>query len=79
MGTEAKKERKVDVAAERRRRLTLEALHGALARKRCVGCTAVGAWEIYDTGGRIRYIKCKACGYCDHVPVIVQEQAGDRA
>ncbi|HUS47821.1 MAG TPA: hypothetical protein VNA25_25475 [Phycisphaerae bacterium] len=41
-----------------------------VASKKCLNCTAVGRWERYCTKGRIRYIRCEVCGYCDHVAVI---------
>lgn len=61
--------------AERRRRQDQAALNAALAAKSCRNCSVLGNWEVYDrdrTAGRVRYIRCKACGYCDHVPVIVK-------
>ena len=86
MSMEARPKRKaprkppVDTEGERRRRLEMEALNGALARKRCSGCATVGAWRVYDvekTHGRVRYIKCIACGYCDQTPIIVKENTDE--
>jgi len=63
-------------AAERRKRLELAELHRVLADKRCGNCATVGAWTIYDKErgrGRVRYVRCKACGAPDQAPVIVEE------
>ena len=62
--------------ADRQRRLELEALNGALARKKCTNCATIGAWAIYNqerSSGRVRYVKCKACGANDQAPIIVKE------
>ena len=67
---------KAAMEAERRRRLTLETLNGVLARKQCPHCATVGAWRIYNverTRGRVRYVRCLACGKCDQAPVIPEE------
>ena len=72
---------KVDAQAQRNKRLEAEALNGALARKRCVACATLGAWKIYniDRGrGRVRYVRCAACGHCDHVPVVIKENDGEQ-
>lgn len=59
---------------ERQRRRTLAALNAALADKQCRNCATVGVWKAYDkepTHGRVRYVKCGACGHNDQITVIV--------
>jgi Zn ribbon nucleic-acid-binding protein len=60
-------------AVEQQRRLELAALNRELAVKRCLACTTVGMWTVNSvepTGGRVRYVNCKACGHPDRVAVI---------
>jgi hypothetical protein len=68
---------KAQYEKERKRRLEVGALNTALGTKRCPHCLTVGAWTIYDLerrGRRTRYVKCRACGKPDKVPVIVKEE-----
>ena len=44
-------------------------LDAALAEKRCLNCLSVGCWEIYKTDGKVRYVRCKACGKSDKIAV----------
>ena len=65
---------------ERLRRLHLEALHGALARKQCENCAVIGNWEINTTKGRVTYVTCASCQRPDKVVVDVNaEQTAQQA
>lgn len=80
MSTDAKSKRlgPAELEAERARREEMAAMNAALARKICTNCSTPGAWKVYDlepTAGRVRYVKCLACGHCDQVPVIVHQAA----
>lgn len=80
MDASGKKHQKQQVATpEKETRLIQEALNGALARKRCHRCTTMGLWTCYSTKGKVRYIRCKACGYCDKLPIIVEETTNETA
>jgi len=37
-------------------------LQARLAAEQCPHCATVGLWSIETTAGRVRYIKCGACG-----------------
>ena len=83
MSTDAKAKKgakRLDVGAERQKRMVKAALNEALAKKRCGGCATVGAWEVYSlerTAGRTRYVRCLACGHCDQVPIILKENSDE--
>jgi DNA-directed RNA polymerase subunit M/transcription elongation factor TFIIS len=81
-GTEARDEatagkhhkRRIDAAAEQHKRLESAELNKVLAAKRCPACNTAGCWEIYNRerdAGRVRYVRCKACGHYDQAPVVV--------
>ncbi len=60
----------------RRRRQVAAKLNEVLAGKRCKYCGATGAWKTYGkerSSGRVRYVRCLACGKADQAPVIVEE------
>jgi len=64
----------IDAAAEQHKRLESAELNKVLAAKRCPACNTAGCWEIYNRerdAGRVRYVRCKACGHYDQAPVVV--------
>jgi DNA-directed RNA polymerase subunit M/transcription elongation factor TFIIS len=73
-GPQRKRRRRIDAAAEQHKRLESAELNKVLAAKRCPACNTAGCWEIYNRerdAGRVRYVRCKACGHYDQAPVVV--------